>query len=109
MRVVCLFVCSLVSVPLACLLTQRPGVWLCRRPLYLVEREEAEFKQTLGSDVWHRVKVKGTLEQTTKAQKYSSTLSLILALDGVSGQRHVPAALPSGKARYPLYMRLGGI
>jgi hypothetical protein len=25
----------------------------------------------------------------------------------VGGQRHVPAALPSGKSRYPLYRRLG--
>jgi hypothetical protein len=28
---------------------------------------------------------------------YSSTLSLTSALDGVSGQRHTPAALPLGK------------
>jgi hypothetical protein len=27
---------------------------------------------------------------------------------GVGGQRHAPAALPPGKYRYPLYMRLGG-
>jgi len=27
---------------------------------------------------------------------------------GVSGQRHVPATLSSGKTRYPLRMRLGG-
>jgi len=31
-----------------------------------------------------------------------------MALDGVDGQRHAPAAFPSGKTRYPLYMRLGG-
>jgi hypothetical protein len=29
--------------------------------------------------------------------KYSSTLSLTSALDGVYGQRHAPAAFPSGK------------
>jgi len=28
-------------------------------------------------------------------------------MDGVGGQRHAPAALPPGKARYPLYRRLG--
>ena len=28
-------------------------------------------------------------------------------LDGVGGQCHAPAALPPGKARYPLYRRLG--
>ena len=27
---------------------------------------------------------------------------------GVCGQRHVPAALPPGNTRYPLYRRLGG-
>ena len=27
---------------------------------------------------------------------------------GVGGQRHVPAVLPPGKIRYPLYRRLGG-
>ena len=30
-------------------------------------------------------------------QRYSCTLSLTLALDGVRGQRHAPAALPPGK------------
>ena len=39
---------------------------------------------------------------------YSSTLPLTSALDGVDGQRHVPAVLPPGKTRYPLYRRLGG-
>jgi hypothetical protein len=39
---------------------------------------------------------------------HSSTLSLTSALEGVSGQRHVPAVLPPGKTRYPLYRRLGG-
>jgi len=41
--------------------------------------------------------------------RYSSTLSLTSALDGVSGQRHAPVALPPGKTRYPLYRRLGGL
>jgi len=39
--------------------------------------------------------------------KYSSTLSLTSALDGMGGQSHAPAALPPGKTRYPLYRRLG--
>jgi hypothetical protein len=38
---------------------------------------------------------------------YSSTLSLTSALDGVGGQRHVPAALHPGKTQYPLYRRFG--
>ena len=41
-------------------------------------------------------------------ERYSSTLSLTSALDGVGGQRHAPAALPPGKTRYPWYRRLGG-
>jgi len=41
-------------------------------------------------------------------QRYGSTLSLTSALDGVSGQVHVPAALPPRKTRYPLYRKLGG-
>ena len=44
------------------------------------------------------IKLKFTLEQVTKAhrreQRYSSTLSLTSALDGVGGQRHALAALP---------------
>ena len=40
--------------------------------------------------------------------RYSCTLSLTSALDGVSGQRHAPVALPPGKTRYPLYRRLSG-
>ena len=54
------------------------------------------------------VKVKFTLEQTTKTQRYNYTLSLTSALDGVGGQRHAPAALLPGKTRYPLHKRLGG-
>ena len=34
-------------------------------------------------------------------ERYSSTLSLTSALDGVGGQRHAPAALRPGKTRYP--------
>jgi hypothetical protein len=40
--------------------------------------------------------------------RYSSTLSLTLAIDGVGGQRHAPAALPPGESRYSPYRRLGG-
>jgi len=40
-------------------------------------------------------------------QRYSSTLSLTSAIDGVGDQRHAPAALPHVKeTRFPLYMRL---
>ena len=40
--------------------------------------------------------------------RYSSTLSLTSALDGVAGQRQAPAALRPEKTRYSLYERLGG-
>ena len=36
-------------------------------------------------------------------KRYSSTLSLISALDGVDGQSHAPAAIPPEKTRHPLY------
>ena len=41
-------------------------------------------------------------------KRYSSTLSLTSALDGVDSQRYDPAALPPGKTRYSLYRRFGG-
>jgi len=41
-------------------------------------------------------------EAPEEEQKYSRTFSLTSALDGVVGQRHVPADLPLGKTRYPL-------
>jgi hypothetical protein len=48
-----------------------------------------------------KVKVKLNLEQAKRAQglnyRYSSTLSLTSALDGMGGQRHTPPALPPRK------------
>ena len=41
-------------------------------------------------------------------QRYSTTLSLTSAIDGVSVQRHGPAALLPEKTRHPLHRRLGG-
>jgi hypothetical protein len=44
-----------------------------------------------------------TLEQATKAQRGSRCITLLFltsALDGVGGQRHVPAASPAVKTRY---------
>ena len=55
------------------------------------------------------VKLKFSMKQATKVwMGVSSTLSLTLALEGVGGQRHAPAALPPGNTRYSLYRRLGG-
>jgi hypothetical protein len=47
-------------------------------------------------------------EVTEGKYKYSFTLSLTSALDRGGGQRHSPAALPSGKLRESLYRRLIG-
>jgi hypothetical protein len=53
------------------------------------------------------VKAKGEVRLTTGHEgpeveyRYSCTLSLTSALDGVGYQRHAPAALPPGKTRYP--------
>jgi hypothetical protein len=41
-------------------------------------------------------------------QRYSSTLSLTSALDGVGGQRQASVTLPPGKIRYRLYRSLVG-
>jgi len=38
----------------------------------------------------------------------SAFIGLTFALDGLDGQRHAPAALPSGKTRYQFYRSLGG-
>ena len=62
---------------------------------------------TFQYKVW--VKVKFTPEQATKTQcgRYSSTLSLTLALDG--GPMPRPGCFTPGKeTQYPLYRRLGG-
>jgi len=40
--------------------------------------------------------------------RYTPTLYLTSALDGVGGQRYAPAALSQGKTRYSLYTALGG-
>jgi len=42
-------------------------------------------------------------ERPKGEERYSSTLSLTSALDGVGGQRHATVALPPGKTRYPMY------
>ena len=41
-------------------------------------------------------------------RSYRFALSLTSDVDGVGGQRHVPADLPSGKTRFLLYRKLGG-
>ena len=64
---------------------------------------------------WGLKKVKVKVRSRTghegpeKEYRYSSTLSLTSALDGVGGQHHASAALAPRKTRYPLYRRLGGL
>jgi hypothetical protein len=56
-----------------------------------------------------KVKVQFTLEQAAMAQIGSRGTALNLgARWGGCGQRHDPAALPSGKTGYPLFRKLGG-
>jgi hypothetical protein len=56
-------------------------------------------------------KVYPIAQQVTQAQKWSRGIALLFFLTrvlyGVGGQRHTPAALLTGKTRYPLYRRLG--
>ena len=47
------------------------------------------------------------VEDPQSEQRYTSTPSLTSALDGLGGQRHVPAALHTEKTRYSLYKMLG--
>jgi hypothetical protein len=47
-------------------------------------------------------------EGPKREERYSSTLSLPSALDGVGGQIHAPAASSRRETRYSLYRRLGG-
>ena len=56
----------------------------------------------------------GTFQSLTRHEgtdeekiQHCSTLSITWTLDGVSGQRHAPSALPLGFARYQLRKRLG--
>ena len=66
-----------------------------------------KVKRSRGVKVKVKVKVKFTLDQSTKAQRWS-ILSLTSALDKVGGQSHALAALHPGKTRYSFYRRLGG-
>jgi len=56
-----------------------------------------------------KVKVKFTLEQTTKAQRYSSTLSLTSALDvGGWSTPRPDRSTPGKETLYPFYRRVLG-
>jgi len=61
------------------------------------------YLEMFGTEVHPR-----TGHEGPEGEKYSSTLSLTSALDGMSDQCHAPASLPPGKTWYPLYRRLGG-
>jgi hypothetical protein len=60
-----------------------------------------------GKKVESKVHPRTGHEGSAGEYMYKFTLSLVSVLDGMGGQRHAPAALPPGKARYPLYGRLG--
>ena len=71
----------------------------CIRTLPGTPSNNGKFKGKIHSITGH--------EGPKLESMYSFTLSFTLALDGVGGQRHAPAALPPGEIRYPLYRRLG--
>ena len=71
-------------------------IWSCRRVGPLTDHCKGKVDPRTGH------------EAPEREQRYSSTLSLTSALDGVGRQHHALAALPPGKIRYPLYRRLGG-
>jgi len=59
--------------------------------------------------VVYKVKVHPrTGHEGPKGEKYSSAFSLTSALNGVGGQRHAPASLPSCKTWYPLCKTISG-
>ena len=58
-------------------------------------------------DVKEKVRPRTGNEGPEWGEKYSSTLSLFLQLEGVGDQRQAPAVLPLGKTRYIMYRRLG--
>jgi hypothetical protein len=59
-----------------------------------------------------KVKVKFTLEQATKAQRWSRGIAVLFLEPrcwmGVGGKRHASAPLPLGETWYPLSIRLDG-
>jgi len=63
---------------------------------------------SLWAEILNRIHTRIGHEGLEGEKRNNPTLSLTSALDGVGGQRHVPAVLPLGKSRYPLYKRLGG-
>jgi len=77
-----------------------PQTGIERRFTYPVAFKQGTIKGKGHPRTWH----KGPEGE----YRYSSTLSLTSALDGVGGKRHAPAALSPGNTRYPLYRRLGG-
>jgi hypothetical protein len=79
------------------------------------QTSDVTFCVTRNTSCWNSISKKLKLSHYTPRRRlgerrYSSYSFLTSALDGVSGQRHAPAAIyPRGKdSRYPLYRRLGG-
>jgi hypothetical protein len=66
-------------------------------------RTLSELQGQYGRSVKGKVHLITGRDHPEVENRYSSTLSLTSALDGVGGQRHAPAALPPRKTRYPLY------
>jgi hypothetical protein len=69
---------------------------------------QSRYGQFVGDRSKGKVHPRTGHEGPEGEKRYSSTLSLTSALDGVGVQRHDPADLPPGKSRYPFYRKLGG-
>jgi hypothetical protein len=80
-----------------------------RNALVLVSSEQCLSLVFMHSVSNTKVKVKFTLVQATKAQRYSTTDSLALALDGGGWLTpHLSCFTPGKEIQYPLYRQLCG-
>ena len=79
--------------------------WSCPCP-----KQAPRYANVLGSGGKGKGHPRTGHEGPEGEYRYSSTLSLTSALNGIvwSTLRHATAALPAGKTQYPLYRRLGG-
>ena len=95
-----------------CLVVLFCVLFLCKCVLYYCHRVSTQLQLTNISYHIISYQCKGSVHLRTDhegpegQQRYSSTLSLTSALNGVGDQRHVPPFLPPGMSRYPLYRRL---
>ena len=81
-------------------MTERRGIKRKELPYGIKEEVKGKGKSKLHPKTDH--------EGPEEEYRYSSTLSLTSALDGVGGECHASATLSPGKTRYPLHRRRDG-